>query len=171
MLAPLADQIVHFGGVGTGTAYKLIVNLIGAVQIASVAEGLALAERVGLDLDQFAAALATGQAASPQVVRNARRLAADAHGDVVFAGRLRRKDVDYARRLATELGAPAPFGRVAHDLLDDLIATGWAISTRARSSNCSGGPPTAGGRPPLSPPRTGPSLRRRSSCRRRGGCR
>lgn len=37
VLAPLADQIVHFGGVGTGTAYKLIVNLIGAVQIASVA--------------------------------------------------------------------------------------------------------------------------------------
>ena len=53
VLAPLADQIVHFGGVGTGTAYKLMVNLIGAVQIASVAEGLALAERVGLDLDQF----------------------------------------------------------------------------------------------------------------------
>lgn len=124
VLAPLADQIVHFGGVGTGTAYKLIVNLIGAVQIASVAEGLALAERVGLDLDQFAAVLATGQAASPQVVRNARRMAADAHDDVVFAGRLRRKDVDYARRLATELGAPAPFGRVAHDLLDDLIANG-----------------------------------------------
>ena len=94
------------------------------MQIASVAEGLALAERVGLDLDQFAAVLATGQAASPQVVRNARRLAADAHDDVVFAGRLRRKDVDYARRLATELGAPAPFGRVAHDLLDDLIANG-----------------------------------------------
>jgi 3-hydroxyisobutyrate dehydrogenase len=51
-------------------------------------------------------------------------MAADAHDDVVFAGRLRRKDVDYARRLATELGAQAPFGRVAHDLLDDLIANG-----------------------------------------------
>ena len=115
---------MHFGGVGTGTAYKLIVNLIGAVQIASVAEGLALAERVGLDLDQFAAALATGQAGRPRGVPNARRKGGAPPDDVVFAGRLRRKDVDYARRLATELGAPAPFGRVAHDLLDDLIANG-----------------------------------------------
>lgn len=124
VLAPLADRIVHFGPVGTGTAYKLIVNLIGAVQIANVAEGLALAERAGLDLDQVVATLATGQAASPQVVRNARRMAQGAHDDVVFAGRLRRKDADYAMRLAAELGGRAPFGQVAQGLLDELVAAG-----------------------------------------------
>ncbi len=52
------------------------VALIGAVQIASAAEGMALAERAGLDLDLVSAALASGQAASPQVVRNVRRIAA-----------------------------------------------------------------------------------------------
>jgi len=124
-LAPLAEQILHFGPVGAGTAYKLIVNLIGAVQIAGVAEGLALAERAGLDLDQVVAALALGQAASPQVVRNSRRMAASDHGEnVVFSGRLRRKDADYAMRLASELGVVAPFGQVALDGLDDLLASG-----------------------------------------------
>lgn len=124
-LEPLAEQILHFGPVGAGTAYKLIVNLIGAVQIAGVAEGLALAERAGLDLDQVVAALALGQAASPQVVRNSRRMAASDHGEnVVFSGRLRRKDAAYALALAEELGVGAPFGQVALDGLDELLATG-----------------------------------------------
>ncbi|HEY3338609.1 MAG TPA: NAD(P)-dependent oxidoreductase [Propionicimonas sp.] len=124
-LEPLAAQILHFGPVGAGTAYKLIVNLIGAVQIAGVAEGLALAERVGLDLEQVVAALAIGQAASPQVVRNSVRMAASDHGEkVVFSGRLRRKDAAYAMALAQELGVGAPFGRVALDGLDDLLASG-----------------------------------------------
>lgn len=125
LLEPLATELVHFGGVGAGTAYKLIVNLIGAVQIAGVAEGLALAERAGLDLDQVEQALASSQAASPQVVRNVRRMVADDHPDpVTFSGRLRRKDAAYAMRLAEELGAAAPFGEVALDTLDALLASG-----------------------------------------------
>jgi len=124
-LEPLAEEIVHFGPVGSGTAYKLIVNLIGAVQIAGVAEGLALAERAGLDLEQVVAALALGQAASPQVVRNSRRMAASDHNEfVVFSGRLRRKDAAYAMALAAELGVGAPFGQVALDGLDELLASG-----------------------------------------------
>jgi 3-hydroxyisobutyrate dehydrogenase len=124
LLAPLSEQRLHFGDVGAGTAYKLIVNLIGAIQIASVAEGMALAERAGLDLDQVASAIASGQAASPQVVRNSRRMADGDHAEVVFSGHLRRKDVAYALALAGELGFEAPFGRAASDGLDLLVAAG-----------------------------------------------
>ncbi len=124
VLTPLADQIIHFGPVGAGTAYKLIVNLMGAVQIAGAAEGLALAERAGLDLDQVASALAGGQAASPQVVRNSRRMADADHDEVVFSGRLRHKDTAYAMQLAERLGLAAPFGRVALEGLEALLASG-----------------------------------------------
>ncbi len=125
LLQPLASQLIHFGPVGAGTAYKLIVNLIGAVQIAGIAEGLALAERAGLDLRQVEAALATGQAASPQVVRNARRVVAGDHPDLVtFSGKLRRKDAAYAMRLAQQLRAAAPFGATALSTLDELVAAG-----------------------------------------------
>src|ERR1700683_4715319 len=65
LLDVLSRRILRFGGVGAGTAYKLIINLIGAVQIASIAEGVALAEKAGLDLEVVAEAIATGQAASP----------------------------------------------------------------------------------------------------------
>jgi 3-hydroxyisobutyrate dehydrogenase len=73
LLGRFSQRTWHFGSPGTGTAYKLLVNMLGAVQIASVAETLAVAEKMGLDLGLVAEALATGQAASPQVIRNVRR--------------------------------------------------------------------------------------------------
>src|SRR6202035_154073 len=44
-LVPLSTTIRHFGAVGGGTVYKLINNLMGAIQIAGIAEGLAIAEQ------------------------------------------------------------------------------------------------------------------------------
>ena len=64
-LAPLSTTIRHFGPVGSGTVYKLINNLMGAIQIAGVAEGLAIAEQAGLDMKLVLEALETGVAASP----------------------------------------------------------------------------------------------------------
>lgn len=58
-LSALSKETLHFGGVGTGTAYKLIVNLLGAVEIAATAEAMETAVRAGLDADQVADALAT----------------------------------------------------------------------------------------------------------------
>jgi 3-hydroxyisobutyrate dehydrogenase len=125
LLRPLSVDRVHFGPVGAGTAYKLVINLMGAVQIAAAAEGMAMAERAGLDLDVVAATIAAGQAASPQVVRNTRRMVVGDHGtDVVFSGHLRRKDAAYGVRLAETLGVGAPFGRAALAGLDALVAAG-----------------------------------------------
>jgi 3-hydroxyisobutyrate dehydrogenase len=125
LLRELSVDRVHFGPVGAGTAYKLVINLMGAVQIAAAAEGMAMAERAGLDLGLVAATIAGGQAASPQVVRNTRRMVAGDHGsDVVFSGHLRRKDAAYGVRLAETLGIGAPFGRMALDGLDALVAAG-----------------------------------------------
>lgn len=124
LLRPLATDWLHFGPPGAGTAYKLIVNLMGAVQIAAAAEGMALAERAGLNLDQVAQAIAAGQAASPQVVRNSRRMAAGDHTrDIVFSGRLRHKDTLYAVQLADELNLRAPLGRTALAGLERLLAS------------------------------------------------
>jgi 3-hydroxyisobutyrate dehydrogenase len=114
VLGAFSQRVIHFGGVGTGTAYKLIINLLGAVQIASVAESMAIAERAGLDLRTVADAIATGQAASPQVVRNSQRMVAGNHDrDIVFTPQLRLKDVRYALELARQLGIGSPFGSQA----------------------------------------------------------
>jgi len=127
LLAPVAERLLHFGPVGAGTAYKLMINLVGAIQIASAAEGMALAERAGLPLDKVVDALALGQAASPQVVRNTRRMAAGDHDqNVIFTPALRLKDVEYALALARRFGQDTPFGDVAADLFRQLCARGDA---------------------------------------------
>ena len=126
LLDAVCNRILHFGAVGSGTAYKLIVNLIGAIQIASLAEGMALAEKAGLDLETVATAIGTGQAASPQVVRNAKRIVDDDHHvNISFTPVLRLKDVRYALQLAEGLGTRAPFGSVAAAQLQQLIDLGY----------------------------------------------
>lgn len=125
LLEPVCERILHFGPVGAGTSYKLMINLVGAVQIASAAEGMAIAERAGLSLSAVADAIALGQAASPQVVRNTRRMVAGDHDeDVVFTPALRLKDVEYALALARKLGVASPFGDTAAGLLRRLCADG-----------------------------------------------
>ena len=112
-LAPLSSTIRHFGPLGSGTVYKLINNLMGAVQIASLAEGLAIAEQAGLDPKMVQEALATGAVASPQVVRHSKRMVARDFSGASFTASLRHKDASYAVALAESLLSGVPVSRAA----------------------------------------------------------
>jgi 3-hydroxyisobutyrate dehydrogenase len=133
VLNAIANRVLHFGPVGAGTAYKLAINLIGSVQIASAAEGLALAERAGLDPKLVVDAIATSQAASPQVVRNTQRMIdGDFARNIVFTTALRLKDIDYALRLADSLRVATPFGDAARAAFARLVALGARDDHEAR---------------------------------------
>ena len=112
-LAPIGDVIRHFGAVGTGTVFKLINNLMGAVQIASLAEGVAMAEQAGLDMKLVAEALSSGAVASPQVIRHSKRMVARDFAGASFTSALRHKDAAYAVRLAESLLPDVPVSRAA----------------------------------------------------------
>ena len=113
-LEPLSTTIRHFGAVGSGTVYKLINNLMGAIQIAGIAEGLAIAEQAGLDMKLVLEAVETGVAASPQVNRHSRRMAERNFAGATFTAALRQKDAAYAVALAESLlSAPPIMGRAA----------------------------------------------------------
>ena len=104
-LAPLSTTIRHFGAVGNGTVYKLINNLMGAIQIAGIAEGLAIAE--------------TGVAGSPQVIRHSKRMVARNFAGATFTAALRHKDAAYAVALAESLLSEVPLmGRAAVQAYD-----------------------------------------------------
>ena len=93
--------------------FKLINNLMGAVQIASLAEGVAIAEQAGLDMNLVAEALATGAVASPQVIRHSKRMVARDFSGASFTAALRHKDAAYAVALAETLLAGVPVSRAA----------------------------------------------------------
>jgi 3-hydroxyisobutyrate dehydrogenase len=118
-LAPLSTTIRHFGAVGSGTVYKLINNLMGAIQIAGLAEGLAIAEQAGLDMKLVLETIETGVAASPQVIRHSKRMVARDFGGASFAAALRHKDAVYAVALAESLLSSVPLmGRAAVQAYD-----------------------------------------------------
>jgi 3-hydroxyisobutyrate dehydrogenase len=102
-LAPLCTAIRHFGPVGNGTVYKLINNLMGAIQIAGLAEGLAIAEQAGLDPKIVQEALATSAVASPQVIRHSKRMVERDFSHPSFTIALRYKDAAYGVALAESL--------------------------------------------------------------------
>lgn len=112
-LAPIGNAIRHFGAVGSGTVFKLINNLLGAVQIASLAEGLAIAEQAGLDTKLVVDALSTGAVASPQVIRHSGRMASRDFSGATFTAALRHKDAAYAVALAETLLPDVPVSRAA----------------------------------------------------------
>ncbi|MEQ1650151.1 MAG: NAD(P)-dependent oxidoreductase [Hyphomicrobiaceae bacterium] len=115
VLESFSGAILYFGAVGTGTAFKLINNLMGAVQIAGLAEGVALANRLGLDQKTLIAAIETGPCASPHVKRLVTGMVEGRQADVfALAIGLREKDARYALGMADAQGVGMAVGTVAH---------------------------------------------------------
>jgi len=126
VLSAYAGRYLHFGGIGAGTAYKVIVNLIGAVQGAAAAEGFALAERAGLDMNRVIEALTSGAVASPHLKFMVERFLAGDHDTPYFSTQWRYKDARYGLRLADELGQPMPTSKTALDLYEMALQRGQA---------------------------------------------
>lgn len=122
-LLPISTTIRHFGPVGSGTVYKLINNLMGAIQIAGLAEGLAIAEQAGLDMKLVLESIEGGVAASPQVLRHSKRMVSRNFAGATFTAALRRKDAAYAVALAESLLSGVPImGQAAVKAYDAAMA-------------------------------------------------
>ncbi|HNP72252.1 MAG TPA: NAD(P)-dependent oxidoreductase, partial [Kouleothrix sp.] len=140
-LAAVSQQIIHFGPSGAGATMKLINNLMGAVQTAALAEGMALAERAGLDSAQVVALITNGAPGSPIVKSKIGMMVAHSYADTNFALRWMHKDATYALRAADELGVPMPTVAAARELYrlarnlghndDDFAAVIEALRQRA----------------------------------------
>ncbi|QLY28739.1 NAD(P)-dependent oxidoreductase [Nocardia huaxiensis] len=125
LLEPLCARIVHFGGVGAGTAYKLVQNLFGSIQIAATAEALRTAELAGLDLATVVDTLSRSVAAGPTVVRVSRLMLEQAHDrGITFTSALRLKDTRIGAEQADALQAPNALGSAARDIFERLVASG-----------------------------------------------
>lgn len=119
VLTAFTGQITHMGGNGTGAATKLVHNTMIAVQMVALAEGLNMAERAGLDLEQVISVLTNSSPASPSVKRSAPLMAARSYGETTFYLRHMRKDVSYALRLAEELDVPLLTAAAAREVYRD----------------------------------------------------
>jgi 3-hydroxyisobutyrate dehydrogenase len=125
VLERISQKIVHLGPSGSGALMKLVNNQMAAVQAAALAEGLALAEKAGLDMEKAVAILINGGPGSPVVKGKAARMRNGDYSDTQFALRWMHKDMTYALRLADEHGVPMPTLAAARELFRAARTLGY----------------------------------------------
>ncbi|MGA3178772.1 MAG: NAD(P)-dependent oxidoreductase [Verrucomicrobiota bacterium] len=123
LLSVMGRSIVHVGPVGGGALLKLINNFLCGVQTASLAEGLALIERSGLDRARALEVLATGAPGSPAVKNFSARMAARDYTPL-FRLRLMAKDLRYACQEAARREMELVTAAAALRLFDKSLAAG-----------------------------------------------
>ncbi|MGZ9005943.1 MAG: NAD(P)-dependent oxidoreductase, partial [Burkholderiales bacterium] len=124
-IEPFSSRIFHFGPIGAGTAYKLIYNLLGVIQVASTAEAMAQCEAAGIDLHAAAEAFALGYTGSKHVSHHSATMAEGKRGqEVAFSGRGRLKDSQYGVQFAKKLGRQALVGEAAARVFSQMVEVG-----------------------------------------------
>lgn len=125
VLAAMSRGIEHLGPSGSGVLMKLVNNLICGVQIATMAEAIALIERTGMDRDKALNILYAGAPGSPMVKTIGPRMAAKNY-DVNFVLKLMEKDLRYALEVAGRHGAQLETGAAAHKIFQTAAQSGFA---------------------------------------------
>jgi 3-hydroxyisobutyrate dehydrogenase-like beta-hydroxyacid dehydrogenase len=102
MLDAFSAKTYHFGPIGAGHAAKLIQNMIGWIEVAGIAEGLALAEANGLELRTFFSMLSHSHSNSPIVQMMVPKVLSGRFDAIDFRLELAHKDIRQAADLARE---------------------------------------------------------------------
>ena len=135
VLNALGRTITHVGPIGAGQAVKAVNQVILAGAYLGVAEGVVLAIKAGLDVEQVVGAL-SGGAAQSWVLTNRSARMIDNDYPLGFKVALHRKDLAIALDLAAQLGATLPVSALAAQLENGLITNGHGdddMSALARS--------------------------------------
>lgn len=123
LLGCLGSAITYIGESGAGQVAKACNQIVGAVTMEAVAEGLNLARRNGVDPARVRAAMLGGFARSRMLeMAGARMIERDfAPG---FRARLHAKDLDIAVRAASRLGLALPQTALVAQHLNALVGGG-----------------------------------------------
>ena len=119
----LGTTITHIGASGAGQVAKACNQIVGAVTMEAVAEGLNLARRNGVDPARVRAAMLGGFARSRMLeLAGERMIGRDfAPG---FRAQLHAKDLDIAMRTAYQLGLALPQAALVAQHLNALVGGG-----------------------------------------------
>jgi len=135
VLEAMGTTITHVGPVGSGQAVKAVNQVILAGGYLGVAEGIVLAIKAGLDVEQVVAALSGGAAQSWVLANRSGRMLANDY-PLGFKVSLHRKDLRIALELAGETGTTLPISALVETIEAGLIAQGHGdddVSALARA--------------------------------------
>jgi 3-hydroxyisobutyrate dehydrogenase len=123
VLAAMGTTITHVGPIGAGQAVKAVNQVILAGAYLGVAEGIVLAIKAGLDVEQVVTALSGGAAQSWVLTNRSGRMLENDY-PLGFKVALHRKDLGIALQLARETGTALPISALCEQLEAGLIDKG-----------------------------------------------
>ena len=141
VLSAMGSTITHVGAIGAGQITKAINQIIVAGTYWSVAEGMSLGLKAGLDMNQVVQAVGSGAAGSWGLTNRSGNMI-DNNYPLGFRVRLHQKDLNIALETARELGLPLPMAAYVEQVETGLIARGYGdedISAIARTVREMGG--------------------------------
>jgi len=124
VLQHLGRTIHYFGKNGNAAAMKLVGNLIVALEMEALAEGLVLAQKAGLDLNTVMEVVKVADFRSPLLVGNGQNILKRDFSPS-FALKLMLKDADLIEKFAGSLQSPIPALRVVQKNLESAVALGF----------------------------------------------
>lgn len=135
VLEAMGKTLSHVGSIGAGQLTKAINQIVVAGTYWSVAEGVALGVKAGLDMENVVKAVGGGAAGSWAMVNRSGNMIKNDY-PLGFKVELHRKDLNIALAVARELGVTLPVAAFIEQVETGLIARGHAeedISAIART--------------------------------------
>jgi 3-hydroxyisobutyrate dehydrogenase len=123
ILEVIGRTITHVGPIGSGQAVKAVNQVILAGTYLGVAEGIVLAIRSGLDVEQVIGALGGGAAQSWVLANRSGRILANDY-PLGFKVELHLKDLGIALALARETGVELPVTELCAEIERGLVQAG-----------------------------------------------
>jgi len=124
-LGAMGTTITLVGPIGSGQAVKAVNQVILAGTYLGVAEGIVLAIKAGLDVEQVVGALSGGAAQSWVLANRSGRMLENDY-PLGFKVALHRKDLGIALQLARETGTSLPISALCEQIEAGLIGKGHA---------------------------------------------
>src|SRR5438874_4792499 len=124
VLEHLGQTVHYFGKNGNATAMKLVGNLIVALEMEALAEGLVLAQKAGLDLNTVMEVVNVADFRSPLLVSNGQNIL-KRDFSTSFALNLMLKDAGLIEKFGESLRSPIPALRVVEKNLVSAVALGF----------------------------------------------
>ena len=124
VLEKLGQTVHYLGKNGNATAMKLVGNLIVALELEALAEGLVLARKAGLDLKAVMEVVKVADFRSPLLVGNGENILKRDFSPY-FALQLMLKDANLIQEFSEDLSSPIPALRVVQENLEDAVALGF----------------------------------------------
>jgi len=126
LIEPLGRAVYHMGGNGSGLKMKLCVNALLGIGIASLAESLTLAQKLGLDKDRAIEALAGTAVISPSQQSKLELAKKNDYSHPSFSLGLMHKDLSLIMQEALSHALTLPVTAAAEDLAEQSMKTGAA---------------------------------------------